>query len=631
LTPSNRRFLDSTGFDIVDTPSKGHKETIDKKMIADILSFAWDCTMRNVMVDNATLAIQPCVVLITSDGDYAYTLSKLRDRGVLSIVLYGKECTVAQVLVDTADVALSFEKDVLASIKRDDCAQTKDTSTTECTTKSSSSASKDTSITSENIAATLALAEEDSSSGNERISSVQNISLVPEQDIFAFCNAVQLLQKSFFKKGLMYNLTSIDACWVTDYQAGGYFKNIIRHTTPFKATTKQRFQNARSQALSKGLVEMGRRKMSSQGSFKQIIPVSWNLNLGYNKDFSPEFYLRLTQHGKAYLQFEPDDVSSITHIESHDQHQVILSFAPSSTLRGSGAHTDKYSYLQNNDEHLELVTQYLQSAEKTGNSTNSTSSDHTSKNAPDSSKISDLCSTFDTKVHAAVSNDVAASSSGSNAGQSHYFYSNPNEICGKHIGTSQAQEITSVSLDKNPFGSNLVKSNTSIGRTVSASSESFKLVSPVLSKTTTYVNTPLTYDNGLLILCKCVKTLQVNSMRNNYGFDFHTHWVTDSSVSQHYKGCVSVEKQRAGNDTTFKLIDYKIARENAILKRLVEAGRRQLVPNSDSSTKSIVVVNWGENSGTKYGLSSEVYLRLTQFGVAELTKMQTHRMQKQQE
>ena len=85
MTPSNRRFLDSTGFDIVDTPSKGHKETIDKKMIADILSFAWDCTMRNVMVDNATLAIQPCVVLITSDGDYACTLSKLRDRGVLSI------------------------------------------------------------------------------------------------------------------------------------------------------------------------------------------------------------------------------------------------------------------------------------------------------------------------------------------------------------------------------------------------------------------------------------------------------------------------------------------------------------------------------------------------------------------
>jgi hypothetical protein len=120
-------------------------------------------------------------------------------------------------------------------------------------------------------------------------------------------------------------------------------------------------------------------------------------------------------------------------------------------------------------------------------------------------------------------------------------------------------------------------------------------------------------------------------MRNNYSFDFHTHWVTDSSVSQHYKSCVSVEKQRASNDTAFKLIDYKVARENAILKRLVEAGRRQLVPNSDSSTKSIVVVNWGENSGTKYGLSSEVYLRLTQFGVAELTKMQTHRRQKQQE
>jgi hypothetical protein len=442
---------------------------------------------------------------------------------------------------------------------------------------------------------------------------------------------VQLLQKSFFKKGLIYNLTSIDACWVTDYQAGGYFKTMIRHTTPFKATTKQRYQNARSQALSKGLVEMGRRKMSSQGSIKQIIPVSWNLNPGYNKEFAPEFYLRLTQHGKAYLQLEQDDVSSITHIESHDQPQVILSFAPSSTLRGSGALTDRYSCLQNNDEHLELVTQYLQSAEKTGNSTISANSDHPSTYASDSTKMSDLCSTFDTKVHAADSNDVAASSSGSNAGQSRNFDSNPNEICSKHIGTYQAQEITSVSLDKNPFGSNLIKSNTSIGGTAGASTESFELVSPVLSKTTTSVITSLPYNNGLLILCKCVKTLQVNSMRNNYSFDFHTHWVTDSSVSQHYKSCVSVEKQRASNDTAFKLIDYKVARENAILKRLVEAGRRQLVPNSDSSTKSIVVVNWGENSGTKYGLSSEVYLRLTQFGVAELTKMQTHRRQKQQE
>lgn len=627
LTPSNRRFLDSTGFDIVDTPSKGQKETIDKKMIADILSFAWDCTMRNALVDNATLAIQPCVVLITSDGDYAYTLSKLRDRGVLSMVLYGKECTVAQVLVDTADVALSFEKDVLASIKREDCNQCKDSLTTECTSKSSSSASKDSSTESENMAAILAPAEEDSLSGHEQISSAQNISLVAEHDVTAFCNAVQSLQKSIFKKGLLYNLTSIDACWVTDYQAGGYFKNIIRHTTPFQANTKLRFQNARLQALSKGLVEMGRRKMSSQVSNKHIIPVSWNVNPGRNRDFSPEFYLRLTQHGKSYIsawneaivQLEQDEVSSLTHIESKDKHQFILSFVPSTTLRGSGAHTDKHGYIQNSDKRLELVTEHLQSAEKTGILTTSAACDYTSKTASDSSKLSDLCNKFDTKVQAADHSALTALSTfGSNVDQNRNTFSNPNGMSSQPVGTYQPQEITalsSLSPDKNLFGLNLVKGDTNTGAPARASTESFNVLSPVLSKTTTLEPTSLSYDNALLIFCNCVKTLQVNSMKNNYGFDFHTVWVTDSSVSQYYKSWISAEMQRASNEKSLKFIDYKTARENAILKGLVKAGRRQLVSNSDSSPKSIVVVNWKDNSGSKHGLSSEVYLRLNNLGL----------------
>lgn len=619
LTPSNRRFLDSTGFDIVDTPSKGQKETIDKKMIADILSFAWDCTMRNAMVDNTTLAIQPCVVLITSDGDYAYTLSKLRDRGVLSMVLYGKECTVAQVLVDTADVALSFEKDVLASIKRDDCNQSKDSLTTECRSKSSSSASKDSSTESDKLAAILAPAEEDSLSEHEQISSAQNISSLAEYDVTVFCNAVQSLQKSIFKKGLVYNLTSVDACWVTDYQAGGYFRKIIRYTTPLQASTKLRFQNARLQALSKALVEMGRRKMSYQGSNKHIIAVSWNLNPGRNRDFSPEFYLRLTQHGKSYIsawneaivQLEQDDVSSLTHVESHDKHQGTLSFASSSALRGGGLHTEKHSYIQKNDERLEMVAEYLQSAEKTGILTTSAASDYTSKAESDASKLSDLCNKFNTKVQTVEPSTLAASSSLGNADQNRNIFSYPNEMSRQPVGTA----LSSLSPDKTPLGLNLVKGDTNAGGPVSASTKSFNVLSPVLSKTTTLEPASFSYDNALIIFCNCVKTLQVNSMRNNYGFDFHTVWVTDSSVSQYYKSWVSAEMQRASSETILKFIDYKTARENAILKGLVEAGRRQLVPNSDSSPKRIVVINWEDNSGSKQGLSSEVYLRLTNLGL----------------
>ena len=102
--------LDSSGFDLVNVPCRNQKETLDKKLIADCLTFAWDSAVRN---DDT----KPAIVLLTSDGDYAYTLAKLRDRGVMTIVMVGKDCSVASILVDTADVALSLEDDVLLKIQ----------------------------------------------------------------------------------------------------------------------------------------------------------------------------------------------------------------------------------------------------------------------------------------------------------------------------------------------------------------------------------------------------------------------------------------------------------------------------------------------------------------------------------
>ena len=55
-----RSELDLSGFTLVDCPSRNRKETLDKKLIVDVLCFAWE---------RASLGAKACVVLITSDGD----------------------------------------------------------------------------------------------------------------------------------------------------------------------------------------------------------------------------------------------------------------------------------------------------------------------------------------------------------------------------------------------------------------------------------------------------------------------------------------------------------------------------------------------------------------------------------
>ena len=96
--PADPSGLDSSGFDLVHTPARNMSSTLDKKLIVDVLSFAWDSSSKGR---------EPCVVLITSDGDYAYTLSKLRDRGVMNVVMYGPNCVTTDVLVSNANAALT--------------------------------------------------------------------------------------------------------------------------------------------------------------------------------------------------------------------------------------------------------------------------------------------------------------------------------------------------------------------------------------------------------------------------------------------------------------------------------------------------------------------------------------------
>lgn len=96
---TDRSNLDLSGFTLVDCPTRGKKETLDKKMIVDILGFAWERVSRRVAA---------CVVLISSDGDYSYTISKLRDIGVKTIVIHGRLNVTADILLDCCDIAMSW-------------------------------------------------------------------------------------------------------------------------------------------------------------------------------------------------------------------------------------------------------------------------------------------------------------------------------------------------------------------------------------------------------------------------------------------------------------------------------------------------------------------------------------------
>lgn len=100
-----RSHLDLSGFTLVDCPSRNNKETLDKKLIVDILFFAWERASRGA---------KACVVLITSDGDFSYTLARLQDIGVFTIIIFRPD-VVAKVLIDNANVVLNWEHDVLGN------------------------------------------------------------------------------------------------------------------------------------------------------------------------------------------------------------------------------------------------------------------------------------------------------------------------------------------------------------------------------------------------------------------------------------------------------------------------------------------------------------------------------------
>ena len=306
-SPRDASGLDSSGFDLVHTPSRNNKETLDKKLIVDVLAFAWDCSGRDR---------EPCVVMITSDGDYAYTLSKLRDRGVMNVVMYGKEGSTAGVLIDNAEVALSFEKEVLAlpgkkssTFPKDDKTQQGPTHSTATTTTSiftnsgfshrplSRSGSgprfprtvpSDQELTwSDSARHEAKLSSKAAASNSTCIFKDDQMDI--DHDVVAFCICLSSKQRKF-EKGLR---VKYEDAWIPG--------KILQET--FRAPSDLRSPNAcklaRDNAIFDGLVESARKEESKRRTNNYVIV---ELGTGLNSNLSREYYLRLTQKGRQSLK-----------------------------------------------------------------------------------------------------------------------------------------------------------------------------------------------------------------------------------------------------------------------------------------------------------------------------------------
>lgn len=95
-----RSNLQTSGVSLVDCPHNGRKDVADKMIIVDMLAFA---------IDHPAPAT---IILISGDGDFAYALSTLRNRGY-DVVLIAPKCASASIKC-VASQLLDWDSDVLA-------------------------------------------------------------------------------------------------------------------------------------------------------------------------------------------------------------------------------------------------------------------------------------------------------------------------------------------------------------------------------------------------------------------------------------------------------------------------------------------------------------------------------------
>jgi hypothetical protein len=92
--------MDSAGWILVDTPTRGKKETLDKKIIVDVMQTA------------LTSELSCVIVLISSDGDFAYMLNRLRDQRFKVLIIHkalvGQCGNTPACLYNSSDIELSW-------------------------------------------------------------------------------------------------------------------------------------------------------------------------------------------------------------------------------------------------------------------------------------------------------------------------------------------------------------------------------------------------------------------------------------------------------------------------------------------------------------------------------------------
>jgi hypothetical protein len=89
-------------FLLTDCPSSDMKQSsLDKKMLADVLGFAWQRVNRQ---------IPSCVVLVTDDPEFSYLLTKLKEMGVQTILIHSHLTQTSDLLLDCCHRSLSYEE-----------------------------------------------------------------------------------------------------------------------------------------------------------------------------------------------------------------------------------------------------------------------------------------------------------------------------------------------------------------------------------------------------------------------------------------------------------------------------------------------------------------------------------------
>jgi NYN domain len=331
--------LDSV-FDLVNTPKRNRsKETLDKKLISDVWAYAWDMSFRS---NSAGCSI----VLISSDGDYAHTLNKLRNRGVHCIVVHGAIESVSSVLKASADVVLSLQDDILGphAVPRTDrpaiIVEPKKA------IEPAATFAQQHDMNNEPLVPTW---KSEATHKNERPAINPNHSIKDPNEVqgkrriyraIALCKTLQTLSDNRDGDGAT-------SCWVTGPRVTALFAAETGLVLVDSKERLQSFRSARDLAEQLGWISHGYRLigLDDETSSVKVIETSCTINSNplYQKAKLGEDYLRLTERGRlvATTDFSPAALKTtccfiknipvksslqdlVQHLESHIGVRVVL-------------------------------------------------------------------------------------------------------------------------------------------------------------------------------------------------------------------------------------------------------------------------------------------------------------------